>query len=131
MVKILVVTHGNLAVEFINVAKKVTEQSIDAVPICLDLTSSQPSPSEKIRETLTSLKNDQSAIILTDLFGGTPSNITIPFIQKDKVEVITGINLSMILYIISRQKEKSFKELCEGAKKAGEEGIIIAGEFLS
>ena len=52
-------------------------------------------------------------------------------IQKDRIEVITGVNLPMLLYLLTQPEDKEFQELCEGAKKAGEEAILIAGDFLS
>ncbi|MCP4754346.1 MAG: hypothetical protein GY866_25965 [Proteobacteria bacterium] len=131
MTEILVISHGNLAKEMVKIAEVILEKPIKATPICFDLDHEPAEYTRKITDIMDSLKPEHQVIILTDLFGGTPSNVTIPFIQENKLEVITGLNLSMLLYLLSQPESKSFKELCEGAKKAGQEAIIIAGEFLS
>ncbi len=130
MTNILVITHGNLAKEIIDVAENIIDHPKKAIPVCLDLNLGQTDYTKKISNVIKSLDPEQAVIILTDLFGGTPSNIAIPFVKKDKYEVITGVNLPMLLYLLSQPEDKDFGELCKGAKKAGEEAIIIAGEFL-
>ncbi len=130
MTNILVITHGNLASEFVKIAEIITEKKSKAIPICFDLATDQPNYSQKINSTIDSLDSKQPIIILTDLFGGTPSNMAIPFIQKDRVEVITGLNLPMLLFLLTQPEDKNFEDLCKGARQASQESIIIAGEFL-
>ncbi len=127
MTNIIVVTHGNLAQEFVNIAESITETKGKVFPICFNLENDQTDCSQQIQKIIDS---DQSTIILTDLFGGTPSNLAIPFIQKDRVEVITGLNLPMLLFLLNQFEELGFEELCKRAKQASQEAVIIAGEFL-
>ncbi|MBU2514751.1 hypothetical protein KJ966_25795 [bacterium] len=129
MANILVITHGNLAAEFVKIAETITNRKGKAIPVCFDLDTDSDC-SQKINSAIDSLDSGQSVIILTDLFGGTPSNMAIPFIQKNKVEVITGLNLPMLLFLLTQPEDKDFEELCRGAKQASQESIIIAGEFL-
>ncbi len=131
MAKILVITHGNMASEIVDIAIKITEQPSKVLSLCLEQNFDPSEYTQKITDYIASLESDQNLIILTDLFGGTPSNLAIPFIRKDRIEVITGLNLPMLLYLMSQPEDKDFTELCLGAKKAGEEAIIIAGDFLS
>ena len=131
MTEILLVSHGNLAKEFVQIAEMIIEQPVNATPVCLDIQLNQEACIEIINHAIGSLPFDEKIVILTDLFGGTPSNISIPMIQKDRIEVITGVNLPMLLYLLTQPEDKEFQELCEGAKKAGEEAILIAGDFLS
>ena len=131
MIKILIITHGNLAKEFVQIAEAMIGKPIDVIPVCLDMNLGQEAHTGEITDLIKSFDSDQKVIVLTDLFGGTPSNITIPLIEKDRIEVITGINLPMLLYILSQSKEKGFSEICKGAKKASQDAVIIAGEFLS
>jgi len=131
MTEILLVSHGNLAKEFVQIAEKIIEQPVNATPVCLDIQLNQEACIEIINDAIGSLPINEKIVILTDLFGGTPSNISIPKIQKDRIEVITGVNLPMLLYLLTQPEDKEFQELCEGAKKAGEEAILIAGDFLS
>jgi len=70
------------------------------------------------------------AIIMTDLFGGTPSNMAMSFLKEGRVEVITGANLPMLIEFCSRRDRMTVTELASGLQKCGREGIIVAGEFL-
>lgn len=131
MIQIVLITHGNLALELVRVVSEITERSVNAIPVCFDLGQDQQTYTEIINDVFSRLDDDQPVVILTDLFGGTPSNITFPFVKKDKVEVITGLNLPMLLYLVTQSGKKSFAELCEGAHNAGKDAIIIAGQFMS
>lgn len=130
MANILVITHGNLAKEFVEIAEAITGQKGRALPVCFDLQEDLGEYSLKVKSAIESLNSNQPTIILTDLFGGTPSNIAIPFVQKDKIEVITGLNLPMLAYLLTQPEDKGFDELCKGARQAGSDAILIAGEFL-
>ncbi len=70
------------------------------------------------------------AIIMTDLFGGTPSNMAMSFLKEGRVEVLTGVNLPMIIEFCSKRGHMSVVELAAVLQRCGREGIIIAGEFL-
>ncbi|MDH5561008.1 MAG: PTS sugar transporter subunit IIA [Deltaproteobacteria bacterium] len=130
MREILIITHGNLAIEILAVAESILEKKTRAKAVCCDLGLTPEQYKTKIEDTLNSLVANEQVIILTDMFGGSPSNLSIPFIKKDQLEVITGLNLAMLLYILSEDERTSFQDLCKGTKKAGEEAIVIAGEFL-
>ena len=130
MTNILVVTHGNLAKEFVNIAEDITQQKSKATAVCFDLGLDQANSTDKITDAIKSQDSSEPIIILTDLFGGSPSNISIPFVRVEKIEVITGLNLAMLLYLLTQTEDKGFEALCKGAKQAGKEAIIVAGEFL-
>jgi mannose PTS system EIIA component len=130
MANILVITHGNLATEFVGIAESITEQKGKAIPICFDFEEDLSKISLKLKTTMDSLDLDQPTIILTDLFGGTPSNVAIPLIQKGKIEVITGLNLPMLIYLVTQPDNMDFEEICKGAGQAARDAILIAGDFL-
>jgi PTS system mannose-specific IIA component len=130
MANILVITHGNLANEFIRIAEHIAESKHKAIAVCFELNLNQSEYPYKMASAIESLDSKQPTIILTDLFGGTPSNLAIPYIQKSKVEVITGLNMPMLIYLMTQPVEKSLEDLCKGARQAGQDAIIIAGEFL-
>ena len=131
MTEIVVITHGNLAAELVKVVSDITERPAAAIPVCLEFHRDQAEYSRNITDVFNRLNPEEQVIVLTDLFGGTPSNITFPFVREGKLEVITGLNLPMLMYVVMNAEEKSFKELCEGAYKAGKDAIIIAGQFMS
>ena len=130
MTKIVVITHGCFAKTLVQVAEEILEKDSDFLTICFDLKMEQDELQSKINETLAPLVDSHSIIILTDLFGGTPSNLTIPLVQKEKIEVITGLNLAMLIYLMTQSPDTDFETLCNGTKVAGKEAIVVAGEFL-
>jgi len=83
----------------------------------------------RVVEAVQSVSAD-GAIILTDLFGGTPSNMAMSFLKEGSVEVVTGVNLPMLIEFFSKRERLSVAELAQALKTAGQDGIIIAGEFL-
>lgn len=72
----------------------------------------------------------EGAIIMTDLFGGTPSNMSLSFLKEGCVEVVTGTNLPMLIEFCSRREQMAVAELAAKLQSSGREGIIVAGEFL-
>ena len=130
MANILVVTHGSLAEDFVSIAEHITRSENKAIPICFELDMDPSEYPAKIASAMEKLDKSQPIIVLTDLFGGSPSNFAIPYIQKDKVEVITGLNMPMLIYLLTQPEGKGIEELAKGAKQAGQDAILIAGEFL-
>ena len=131
MTRILAITHGRLAEELILIAEKALDKKSSVVPICFSPDSNLDSFQYMLAETMQHFQPQDQVLILTDLFGGTPSNLSITYIEKDRVEVVTGLNLAMLLYVISQSDNKKFAELCTGVKKAGRDAVVIAGEFLA
>ena len=76
------------------------------------------------------MDSGNGVIILTDMFGGTPSNISLSLLQEGKVDVLTGVNLPMLLRILG-MREQDLAQLALEAKNAGIQGIVVAGEVLS
>lgn len=130
MAQIIVITHGNLASELIRIAESILGRQTGAVSICLDLHEEDRAEiKNRIKNALAPYPNS-NLIILTDLFGGTASNLAIPFVRKERTEVITGLNLAMLLYLLTQPADAKFREMCQGAKQAAQEAIVIAGEYL-
>jgi PTS system mannose-specific IIA component len=69
-------------------------------------------------------------IILTDMFGGTPSNLSLSFLKQDQIEVLTGVNLPMVIAIVQYRASLKLNELAEKAKEAGKTGISLASKLL-
>jgi PTS system mannose-specific IIA component len=130
MVGILVVAHGNLAESLIETAEMIVGH-VDGIKAC---SFCQGSDVEKLKKMLkTSIKevNDGAGvIILTDMFGGTPSNISLAFLEEN-IEVITGVNLPMVIGAITKRDGRSIAELAQVLKDCGKSNIYIASEILS
>jgi PTS system mannose-specific IIA component len=127
----LIVTHGHLANELLNAAQRIETNIglIEAVP--LEWTDSVDEAREKIRRALERLGAD-SVIIFTDMFGGTPSNISLSFLEKDRVEIITGVNLPMIVKFATMQRDaRDVTILAHVIIEKGSKAIRVASDLLS
>jgi PTS system mannose-specific IIA component len=128
----LIVTHGNLANELINAARRIesTAVVIEAVP--LDWSDSVDEAREKIRVALDRVGTDGGVIIFTDMFGGTPSNISLSFLEKDRVEIITGVNLPMVVkFATLPQDGKDLTAVAHTISEKGSKAIRVASELLT
>jgi mannose PTS system EIIA component len=128
----LIVTHGNLANELLNAARKIesTVGVIEAVP--LEWTDTVDEAREKIRLALERVGTNDGVIIFTDMFGGTPSNISLSFLEKDRVEIITGVNLPMVVKFALLQPEgKDLTALAHAISERGAKSIRVASDLLS
>lgn len=131
MVEVIIATHGKLALEFLKVAEAVLEKQIKVITLCFDFNIGSDEYSMRLKEAIEAFPLDHNILIFTDFFGGTPSNISIPYVQQGKVEVITGLNLAMLIYFFSQTKNSDFSELVKSVQKAGKEAILIAGDFMT
>ena len=132
MIGALIVTHGNLAHELLNAAKQIQADvsGIEAVP--LEWTESVDTAREKIRLALDRVGSGCSVIIFTDMFGGTPSNISLSFLEKGRVEIVTGVNLPMIVkFATVKQEAKDVVTLAHVISEKGSKAIRVASEFLT
>jgi PTS system mannose-specific IIA component len=128
----LIVTHGNLADELLNAARKIESSVgvIEAVP--LEWTDTVDEAREKIRLALERVGADKGVIIFTDMFGGTPSNISLSFLEKDRVEIITGVNLPMIVkFAMLQQDGTDLTALAHTISERGSKSIRVASELLT
>jgi PTS system mannose-specific IIA component len=101
------------------------------VPISVDQTKGVEDLKKEISTAIKKLDQGQGILILTDLFGGTPSNISLSFIKEGKVEVITGVNLPMLLKLPDIREGMSLKEFAQNIKDYGIKNISLASEILS
>jgi mannose PTS system EIIA component len=127
----LIVTHGHLANELLNAARQIETNIgiIEAVP--LEWTDSVDIARDKIRDALARIGTD-SVIIFTDMFGGTPSNISLSFLEKDRIEIVTGVNLPMIVKFASMQREaRDVTTLAHVITEKGSKAIRVASDLLS
>jgi mannose PTS system EIIA component len=131
MVGALIVTHGNLARELLNAAEAIegTIEGIEAIP--LDWAEGVDDARERIRLAL-GRQGEDGVIIFTDMFGGTPSNLALSFLEKDRVEIVTGVNLPMVVKFGSlRRNTGSLSELAHLIGEKGSRSIRVASDLLS
>jgi PTS system mannose-specific IIA component len=130
MIGLLIVTHCDLGKEFLNAAEFIVGK-MEAVEV---ISITQTSNSEKIRkmieDKISILNKGKGVLILTDMFGGTPSNISLSFLKDEMVEVLTGVNLPMVIAIAQNRTRLGLSELAEKAQEAGKMSISLAGNLL-
>ncbi|NLA73871.1 MAG: PTS sugar transporter [Deltaproteobacteria bacterium] len=130
MIGILIVTHCDLGKEFLNAAEFIVGSVQGADYISITQTSDSEEIHKAIAEKIACLNTGEGVIILTDMFGGTPSNISLSFLKDEMVEVITGVNLPMVLAIAQNRGRCSMSSLANKAQEAAKMGISLAGNLL-
>jgi len=131
MIGVLITTHGNLGSELINAAELIRGKLKGIIPVSVDQTKGVEDLKKEISMAIKKLDQGQGVLILTDLFGGTPSNISLSFMKEGKVEVITGINLPMLLKLPDIRRDMSLKQFAQNIKDYGIKNISLASEILS
>ncbi len=130
MIGLILVTHGALADEFINAMEHVVGRQTDIVGICIGPNDDMERRRKEIADAIRRVDSGSGVIILTDLFGGTPSNLAISLMQAGRVEVIAGINLPMLIRLAKARGSMPVREATLAARDAGRNYITIASEFL-
>tara|TARA_B100000401_G_scaffold316822_1_gene218922 strand:- start:120 stop:542 length:423 start_codon:yes stop_codon:yes gene_type:complete len=130
MIGILIVSHSNIAKEFLKVIEHIVgkQESMKAISIFPD-----DNVEKKRKEIISSIKDlnqGKGVIILTDMFGGTPSNLAISVMEEEKVEVVAGVNLPMLIKISSLRGECNIKDLIKISQESGRKYMNVASAFF-
>ena len=130
MIGLVLVTHGRLAAEFITAMEHVVgpQEAIEA--ICIGPDDDMEVRRRDIAEAIGRVDAGQGTIILTDLFGGTPSNLAISLMKSQNIEVIAGVNLPMLIRLESARKAMTVHSAVSAAREAGRKYISVASEIL-
>lgn len=132
MIGILLVTHGKLAEELRAAALTIQPEITSIVAVALEWSEIGEDASKRIAAGLAEADRGDGAVILTDMFGGTPTNLTLPFLKKDRVEIVTGVNLPMVLKCASLQGSgKTVAEIARLARDRGQRSICVASDLLA
>jgi mannose PTS system EIIA component len=130
MIGLVLVTHGKLAEEFVHAMQHVVGKQDAVATVCIGPNDDMEARRKEIAEAVRAVDSGEGAIILTDLFGGTPSNLAISLMQAGKVEVIAGINLPMLIRLAKARNCMNVAQATAAARDAGRNYITIASEFL-
>ncbi|HEY3123322.1 MAG TPA: hypothetical protein VEO02_06880 [Thermoanaerobaculia bacterium] len=132
MIGILLVTHGKLAEELRAAALTIQPDISSIVAVALEWSEIGEDARERIAAGLAEADRGGGAVILTDMFGGTPTNLALPFLKKDHVEIVTGVNLPMVLKCASLQGSgKPVAEIARLARDRGQRSICVASDLLA
>ncbi|HSR67973.1 MAG TPA: PTS sugar transporter subunit IIA [Acidobacteriota bacterium] len=127
----LVVTHGQLAQELITIAEIILDGEFDhLVPVSIGWHDEMEEAKAAITGALRQADQGRGVLILTDMFGGTPSNISMPLHKKGEVEIITGVNLPMVIKVAGQEGGESWEEMVNSVSEQGRSHISVAGQIL-
>ena len=130
MIGLILVTHGRLAEHFVEAMEHVVGAQDDVATICIGPSDDMERRRQDIADAIAKVDSGSGAIILTDLFGGTPSNLAISLLETGRVEVIAGINLPMLIRLAGARKAMNVVEAVQAVQQAGRNYITVASEFL-
>jgi len=130
MIGIVVVTHGKLASEFRKALEHVVGEQKQFCTVCMQESDDVELKRTEIEQGVLEVDSGEGVIILTDLFGGTPSNMAISLMADHKVEVVAGINLPMLVKLASVRIDKPLDEAAEIAQEVGRKYITVASKVL-
>ena len=130
LVGVLVVTHGHLAQELVAAAGMIVEDISHIRSLSIGWHDNVEGSKARIKEAVKSVNYGKGVIVLTDMFGGTPSNIALSMLKKGELEIVTGVNLPMVIKLANQTGKESFEELAKKVKQQGQKHVSIASELL-
>lgn len=131
MIGLVLVTHGRLAIEFIAALEHVVGPQKNCIAVCIGPEDDMEKRRQEILNSVAQVDDGNGVVVLTDMFGGTPSNLAISIIDKANVEVIAGVNLPMLIKLASLRHGADMAEIVVRAQEAGRKYITAASRLLA
>ena len=131
MIGMVLVTHGRLAQEFLDALEHVVGPQKNAVAICIGADDDMEQRRREIIDGVAKTDKGKGVVLLTDMFGGTPSNLAISVLDQGRVEVIAGVNLPMLIKLASVRDSESLTSAVAQAQEAGRKYINVASQLLA
>jgi PTS system mannose-specific IIA component len=134
MIGIVVVTHGQLARELVAAAEMIIGDIPNVTAVSIGWQESPEEAEWEIEAAIARVESGQGTVVLTDMFGGTPTNLSLAFLEKGRVEVVTGVNLPMLIRLASLREEELGDDLHAVAAQAmreGKENVYLASDLLA
>jgi PTS system mannose-specific IIA component len=130
MIGVVIVTHSALADEFLMATQQIVGTVEGIEPISIDPSDPIEEVEKRIKKGIKKVDMGKGVLLLTDMFGGTPSNISLSFQEKGKVEIVSGVNLPMLIKLSTLREEQTLDELASFIKSYGQKNIHLASEIL-
>lgn len=131
MIGMVLVTHGRLAVEFIAALEHVVGPQAGVAAVCIGPDDDMEQRRREILDSVAKVNDGAGVVLLTDMFGGTPSNLAISVLDKANVEVIAGINLPMLIKLARVRDSETLQAAVTAAQEAGRKYINVASQLLA
>ena len=130
MIGVVVVTHGQLATELVNAAETIVGDLPRFTAVSIGWHEDTQDAREEIAQAIARVKQDQGVLILTDMFGGTPSNLALTFLAVGAVEVVTGVNLPMLIKLAGVTEQSDLLAVAREMREVGRDAIWVASDLL-
>jgi mannose PTS system EIIA component len=127
----LIVTHGRLAIELLNAAEQIVGEIHNVAAVSLGWHDDVDTATSSIGKAIERVRTPDGVLILTDMFGGTPTNIASTYLDAGKIEIITGVNLPMLIKFVQLDPGQTLASTAKLIKETGQNSIYIASELLS
>lgn len=130
MVGGIIITHGDIAQSLVRALEAITGPSSGLITLSVNSSDTPEDIKKSLSKAVKSADDGSGVIIFTDMFGGTPSNVALPLLGRDRVEIITGVNLPLLIKFCGHRSDKGIEELSVYLKEYGRSSIVLAGEML-
>jgi len=130
MLGMLVVTHGNLARELVASARTIVGEDVALEALSIAWNDDPDGAAESIRKGIDRLDRGRGVLVLTDMFGGTPTNLSLALLEPGRVEIVTGANLPMLIRFANLDKDAELTEAAASVALQGRESVQVASELL-
>jgi PTS system mannose-specific IIA component len=127
----IIVSHGKLAEELLNALTIILGEVVNMEAISIGWYDDVEDSKHKINQSLKRVDQKNGVLIFTDMFGGTPSNLSFSFLKDDRIEIITGVNLPMLIKFVSLQRSNKLIEVAKKVVEQGKKNIHLASALLS
>ena len=131
MIGVVVITHGQLATELVHAAETIVGDLPNFTAVSIGWHEDVQDAREAIAGAIDRVTQPGGVVLVTDMFGGTPSNLGITFLEQDKVEIVTGVNLPMLIKAASLKDAASLTEVARTLREHGKNAIWVASDLLS
>jgi PTS system mannose-specific IIA component len=130
MIGIVVVAHGDIGLDMVAAAQRIIPEATHIVGVSVESNDPPQSIRQQIADAMGKVDMKDGVLILTDMFGGTPSNICLSFLKQNMVEVISGVNLPMLIKLANMRDHMSFEDVVPFIQQYGQRNIVIASHVL-
>ena len=130
MIGVVVVTHGHLSIELVNAAEMIVGDLPRFTAVSIGWHDDVNDAREEIVQAIERVRGEEGVLLLTDMFGGTPSNLGMTFLEKDRIEVITGVNLPMLIKLAQLPPSQDLLAVARQMRDDGRNAIWVASDLL-
>jgi PTS system mannose-specific IIA component len=130
VIGVVVVTHGHLATELLNAAEAIIGDLPQFAAVSIGWHDDTDDAREEISRAIVRFQDGAGVLILTDMFGGTPSNLSMTFLETDKVEIVTGVNLPMLIKLAGLRGSKDLLAVARELRETGRSAIHVPSDLM-